>query len=240
MNWEGEIGGVVDGKIRVNGAHMTKPKIKCRCGNDISVRKTADHELGSKLTLSLKELTDMAGWYKKWNSLMQEALDGKINLDKFYERYVKLIGRFDTEVQAPREATHSAPFVCGRCQTPQGTISVALRLIDDAPALELTKDDLMKLKPSPEFFAYLSKRMAFSSVEQLKNWLDDKDMTRAKGVLQKAISELGELALDYDTSSIVGAIQSQIEGINGEARRRKIELLDAAEKVTRERVLILR
>lgn len=239
MKWFGKIGGDVSAEARLNGILLTVPKKACRCGNVINLSEVADKEIGARLISSLKTLEERAEWYRKWNALMEEALDGIILLDKFYERYVKLIGRHDTEVQGLKEAAHSVDVACPRCLTLMGKLSVTLRLINDAPAVELTKNELISLKPSPEMFAYASKRMMFSSVEQLKVWLADEDMQKAKKVLEKAIIELDALALDDKTGKIKGDLQSEIGEIDRESRQRKVDFINAVEKIMKERIQVV-
>ena len=239
MRWIGKISPNIEATMRLNEAFMPDPKRECRCGNVVDMNDVADREVSSKLSLALKNMDDKLAWDREWNSLIEKALKGDVPLDKFLEKQIRLWARYEAKDWGAKDVSYSADAICFKCQTNLGRLTVTLRIIDAPEAMDVTKSQLMDLPCSPEMTAYISKRMNFTSVEELKWWRDYDDAGRAKAILRKTIEELGELQLPYETTRITGKLTDLINEIDTAVHERKIEFVDAVEKVVRERVVII-
>ena len=99
---------------------------------------------------------------------------------------------------------------------------------------------MTKLKASPAMMAYVSKRMNFSSISQMEEWLSDADSGKAKAILRDADEKLRELTLPYEVTRITATLQAQIREIDEEVKRRKIEFVNAIEQIVKERIQIIK
>ena len=239
MKWIGKISLNIEATMRLNEAFMPDPKRECRCGNIVDMNDVADREVGGKLSVALKNMDDKLAWDREWNANIEKALKKDVSLDKFYEKHLRLWSRYEQKDWGARDISYSADAICPKCQTNLGKLTVSLRIVNAPEAMDITKIQLMNLKASPEMMAYISKRMNFGSVEQLKEWLTYDDAEQAKAILWKTIIELAELRLPYETSRITGKLTDLINEVDTEIHKRKIEWIDAVEKVVKERLVII-
>jgi len=239
VRWIGKISPNIEATMRLNDTHLPDPKRACRCGNIVDMNDVADREVGGKLSLALKNIEDKLAWDRAWNANIEKALKKSISLDKFFEKQIRLWAQYEVKDWGARDVSFSADAVCSKCQTPLGSLTVTLRIIDAPEAMDVTKNDLINLEASTEMLAYVSKRMNFTSVEELKRWRNYDDAEQAKAILRKTITELGELRLPYETSRITGKLMELINEVDTAIHERKIEWLNAVEKVVRERVVII-
>ena len=239
MRWIGKISNNTEATMRLNDAHLPDPKKECRCGNIVDLNEVADREIGSKLGIALKNIEDKLAWTREWNANIEKALKKEVSLDKFFEKQLRLWARYEQKDWGARDISYSADAICTKCQTNLGRLTVTLRIIDAPEAMDVTKPQLIDLPCSPEMIAYISKRMRFGSVEELKQWRDYDDAEQAKSILRKTISELAELQLPYETSRITNKLTDLINEVDTAIHERKIEFVDAVEKVVRERVVII-
>jgi len=239
MRWIGKISPNIKATMRLNDALLSDGKKTCRCGALIDLSQIAEENLGLKLGIALKNIEDRIQWTKRWNANIEEALKKKILLDKFLNKQLRLWAQYEEKDWEATEASYSTNAVCSRCQTSLGELVVMLTV--NAPeALDLTKNQLIDLPCSPEMLAYVSKRLGFASIEQLKEWRDNADAEQAKAILRKTITELDDVNLSYETSRITGTLTTQIEEIDNEIRGRCVEFVDAVERVLKERMVIIK
>jgi len=239
MKWIGKISNHIEATIRLNNALLSDSKFTCRCGAVVDMNEVGDREIGSKLSLALKNIEDKIQWTKEWNANIEKALKKDISLDKFLEKQLRLWTRYEEKDWGGRDVSYSADAICSKCQTNLGRLAVTLRIVDAPEPMDITKNQFMDLEASPEMLAYTSKRMNFTSVEELKQWRNYDDAEQAKVILRKTITELGELRLPYETSRITGKLTDLINEIDTAIHQRKIEFLDAVEKVVKERLVII-
>lgn len=241
MNWFGKISNNIESTMRLDNVLLHDHKQKCRCGNVVDLNEIADREIGSKLGIALKNIEEKLHWEKEWNSVSKKAIAGKILIDKFFEKQVKLWAQYQkNEVDwSSRAVSYSADAICPKCQTNLGKLTVTLTVVNAPEVIDLTKKQLIGLEASKEMLAYASKRMNFRNVEQLKAWRDNADAEQAKAVLEKAIADLNGLDISYEVSRITGKLASQIKEIDVEIRGRKVEWVNAVEKIVKERIRII-
>jgi len=239
MNWNGKISNHIAAQMRLNDALLPDAKQKCRCENIVDMNDVADREIGSKLSVALKNIADKLAWTKEWNSIIEKALKKDISLDKFLEKQLRLWARYNEKDWGARDISYSADAICQKCQTSMGKLTVTLRIIDAPEAMDITKNQLIDLQTSNEMMAYTSKRMNFANIEELKLWLDYEDAERAKGLLKKTIAEFDGLRLPYEVSRITQKLMDLIGEIDASIHERKIEWINAVEKVVKERVVII-
>jgi hypothetical protein len=226
-------------EVRKNGALMTVPNLESRCGEKLDVNAAIEAEAGGKMAPRAKLLIEKAEGVKKWNALKDAVDDDKIFLEDVFKKSTKLLFKPDAEARGAREFAFSFDLVCPKCLVMEGKIGVALRLADAVEPFEITKADLMRLKASPEMMAYASKRMNFSGVAQMEEYLSDMDSEKGKAVLQSAIDGLRELKLPYEVTYITATLRSQMSEIDAEVKRRKVEFVNAVERIVEERTQII-
>jgi hypothetical protein len=93
MRWIGKINPNVEATMRLNNAHLPDPKKECRCGNIVDMNEVAEHEIGLKLGIALKNIDEKIAWTKEWNANIQKALKKDVLLDRFFEKHLKLWSR---------------------------------------------------------------------------------------------------------------------------------------------------
>lgn len=238
VKWNGKLGEKIEAMMRLDNALLPDAKRTCRCGAVVDMNDVAELELGTKLGIALKSIDGYLKWLKAWNAIHRKALARKVSLDKLFEKRIRLYARYLNRENewGSSDVSFSTNAICPKCLTSVGRLTVTLRVVDLPEVLDLTKQQLAELEVSKEILAHASKRMQFNSVEALKAWRDNADAEKAKRVLQEAITQLKELALPYETSKITGTLTSLITDIDKEAHMRKIELVDAVEKIMNERV----
>jgi len=240
MKWMGKIGNNVEASIRLDGILLHEPKKQCRCGAIIDISETAETEAGLKLSVALKNVNGKIAWIKKWNALAQKVLAGKVSLDKFFEEQIRLLNQYREREWGARNISQHVTITCPKCSTFMGKAEVTLRPVNEPELKEITKKQLAGLKPSRGMMSYASKRMNFGNVEEFEVWLSDKDAKQAKEVLRNAIAELENFNLSYEISLVTSELQSQIVKIDKETERRRMELVNATEKIVKERTHIIR
>jgi hypothetical protein len=240
VKWIGKLGENVKASIRLNGNLLSKSTKKCRCGELVDLSRIIDEENGLKLTRALQNIEGKLGWGKRWNILSHKVVEGKISLDSFFEEQVKLTKHYRKEWDLPSEVSISTDAVCPKCHSSIGQVTTILRRVNEPEIMDFTKQQLTNLEPSKSMLAYASKRMNFGSVEQLEAWLADADAGKAITILEKTIDEINELALSYDASLITADLRRQISHIQEETRRRKVEFVNAVERIVQERTPIIK
>lgn len=237
MKWDGLISENVEAIMKFKGARLTTPKILCRCNYGMNANEIVEREKGAHLTQNLKDYEAETGKDRKQGALTRKGLANEITNDG----YLLETKRYAAKVKPmPREATHYIDVTCPRCQTPLGRLEVTLRPVNNNPPEILTKLELANMKTSPEMMAFVSKRMNFGSVAQLEEWLSDADSEKGKAILRDADAKLRELQLPYEVTRITAALQAQIIEIDTEVKRRKVEFVNAIEKVVDERVTVIK
>jgi hypothetical protein len=226
-------------RLSLNGSTLTDEKKKHRCGHVIDYAKLADMEFGIRVVNKLKPMSDRLEERRKFAKLAERAQKGGVYLDDVFKEYIRIYKKHDAEMDAPIEFTEGEAVHCPNCQLSLGRLAVTVSYAEELPIAEIAKNSLIKLKPSPKMWAVASKRMGFGSVEELRRWLDDEEREKAKGILADAIGKLKELALDYDNSAIIGAIERQIEEIDAETKRRRVGLVDAVEIIVKEQTPVI-
>jgi hypothetical protein len=239
MRWLGKISPNVEATMRLNDAHLPDPKRECRCGNILSMNDIADREIGSKLGIALQNIEAQLAWTKEWNANIEKALKKDISLDKFFTKQLRLWSQYEAKDWGAKDVSYSADAICQKCQTNLGKLTVILRIVDAPEAMDVTRSQLIDLETSNEMIAYTSKRMNFANIEELKQWLDYDDAERAKALLKKTIAEFNGLRLPYEVSRITQKLSALIDEIDTAIHERKIEWINAVEKVVRERVVII-
>ena len=239
MKWIGKISPNIEATMKLNDAHLPDPKRPCRCGNIVDMSKVADREIGLKLGIAVKNIEDQLAWTREWNANIQKALKKDIKLDKFFEKHIRQWARYEAKDWGARDVSFSVDAICPKCQTNIGRLTLTLTVVDAPVAMDIAKTQLIDLEASPEITAHISKRMNFASVEELKDWLDYSEAERAKNILRKTIAELDELRLPYESSRITHKLMESIDELDVEIRKRRVEWIDAVEKVVKERTTII-
>ncbi len=227
-------------RLTLNGSLLTEEKKEHRCGHVINYPELADVEFGVRILNRLKPMADRLDERRKFAKLAERAQSGGVYLDDIFREYIRIYKKHDAEMDAPIEFTEGEVVHCPHCQLSLGRLAVTVSYAEELPVAEIAKNDLIKLKLSPKMEAVASKRMGFGSIEELKYWLDDEEREKAKKILADAIGKLKELALDYDNSAIIGAIERQIDEIDTETKRRKVGLVDAVEIIVKEQTPVIR
>jgi hypothetical protein len=227
-------------RLSLNGTTLTDEKKRHRCGHVIDYAKLADTEFGIRVINKLKPMADRLDERRKFAKLAERAQAGGAFLDDIFREYIRIYKKHDAEMDAPIEFTEGEVAHCPHCQLSLGRLAVTIGYLEPLPIAEIAKNDLIKLRLSPKMEAVASKRMGFGSVDELRRWLNDKEREKAKGILADAIGKLKELALDYDNSAIIGAIERQIDEIDAETKRRKVGLVDAVEIIVKEQTPVIR
>jgi hypothetical protein len=241
LRWKnGKLGKDLNGLLTLNGSPLTKERKRHRCGHIVDYSKLADDEFGIRIINKLKPMADRLDERRKFAKLAERAQSGKAFLDDVLREYIKIFKRHNAEMDAPVEFTEGEVVHCPHCQLSLGRLAFTVSYLEPLPVAEIAKSDLIKLRLSPKMEAVASKRMGFASVEELQMWLDDEEREKAKEILTDAIEKLRDLVLDYDTSSIIGAIERQIDEIDAETKRRKVGLVDAVEVIVREQTPVIR
>jgi len=211
------------------------PYVVGRSGERLDVNTAIEAEVGGRTEPKAKLLIEKAEGVRKWNALKGKVDGGAIYVEEVFEKSRKLLFKYEAEELESRESTFYFDLIDPKTLVNEGKIGVTLRLADTNEPFEITKNDLIKLKASPEMMAYVSKRMNFSGVSQVEEWLSDMDTEKAKKLLEKVIVDLRELTLPYEVSRITAALQQQISEIELEVKRRKIEFVNAIERIVEER-----